>query len=40
MVWTVNAAADMKHFSDWGVDGIVSDNPKRLALALGRRIKG
>ena len=39
LVWTVNAAADMKHFSDWGVDGIVSDNPKRLALALGRRIK-
>jgi glycerophosphoryl diester phosphodiesterase len=36
LVWTVNAAADMKRFSSWGVDGIVSDNPKRLALTLGR----
>jgi len=38
LVWTVNVAVDMRRFSDWGVDGIVSDNPKRLALALGRRI--
>jgi glycerophosphoryl diester phosphodiesterase len=33
-VWTVNAPADMKRFSQWGVDGIISDNPKRLALTL------
>jgi glycerophosphoryl diester phosphodiesterase len=28
-VWTVNDRADMQRFSDWGVDGIISDNPKR-----------
>jgi glycerophosphoryl diester phosphodiesterase len=39
LVWTVNAAADMKRFSDWGVAGIISDDPKRLALTLGRRNK-
>jgi glycerophosphoryl diester phosphodiesterase len=36
-VWTVNLAADMKLFSEWGVDGIISDNPKRLALTLRRQ---
>jgi glycerophosphoryl diester phosphodiesterase len=35
-VWTVNAAADMKSFSDWGVDGIISDNAERLAITLRR----
>jgi glycerophosphoryl diester phosphodiesterase len=29
-VWTVNAAGDMKRFSAWGVDGVISDNPKLL----------
>ncbi len=29
-VWTVNDPADVQRFSDWGVDGIVSDNPKKL----------
>jgi glycerophosphoryl diester phosphodiesterase len=29
-VWTVNTVADMKRFSDWGVDGIISDTPKLL----------
>lgn len=37
LVWTVNAPADMKRFSQWGADGIISDHPKQLALALGRR---
>jgi glycerophosphoryl diester phosphodiesterase len=32
MVWTVNRAEDMCRFSDWGVDGIISDNP---ALLVG-----
>jgi glycerophosphoryl diester phosphodiesterase len=31
LVWTVNIPADMKRFSKWGVDGIIADNPKRLA---------
>jgi glycerophosphoryl diester phosphodiesterase len=36
LVWTVNATADMKRFSKWGADGIISDHPKRLVRALGR----
>jgi glycerophosphoryl diester phosphodiesterase len=32
-VWTVNSTVDMKRFSKWGVDGIISDHPKRLARA-------
>jgi len=39
LVWTVNPTVDMKRFSKWGVDGIISDHPKRLARALGRRIE-
>jgi len=31
LVWTVNASADMKRFGSWGVDGIISDYPKRLS---------
>jgi glycerophosphoryl diester phosphodiesterase len=34
LVWTVNVSADMRRFAKWGVDGIISDHPKRLALAL------
>jgi glycerophosphoryl diester phosphodiesterase len=37
LVWTVNIPADMKRLSKWGVDGIISDHPGRLALTLGRR---
>jgi glycerophosphoryl diester phosphodiesterase len=29
-VWTVNATVDMNRLSKWGVDGIISDHPKRL----------
>jgi glycerophosphoryl diester phosphodiesterase len=35
LVWTVNASVDMKRFSKWGVDGVVSDYPKRLVRSLG-----
>jgi glycerophosphoryl diester phosphodiesterase len=31
LVWTVNSVKDMKRFSKWGVDGIISDHPERLA---------
>jgi glycerophosphoryl diester phosphodiesterase len=34
LVWTVNLPADMKRFSKWGVDGIISDHPKRLVRTL------
>jgi glycerophosphoryl diester phosphodiesterase len=33
-VWTVNLPADIKRFAKWGVDGIISDNPKQLALTV------
>jgi glycerophosphoryl diester phosphodiesterase len=38
-VWTVNATVDVKRFSKWGADGIISDHPKRLARALGRGVQ-
>jgi glycerophosphoryl diester phosphodiesterase len=37
LVWTVNVPADIKRFTKWGVDGIISDRPGRLALTLGRQ---
>ena len=39
LVWTVNVSADMKRFSKWGVDGLISDHPGRLARALGPQEK-
>ncbi len=39
LVWTVNATVDMKRVSKWGVDGIISDHPKRLVRALRRQEK-
>jgi glycerophosphoryl diester phosphodiesterase len=38
-VWTVNAASEMKRCVEWGVDGIVSDDPQRLAALINRRPK-
>ncbi len=37
LVWTVNVPTDIKRFSTWGVDGIISDHPERLVRTLGRR---
>jgi len=37
LVWTVNSTSDVKRFAKWGVNGIVSDDPERLAVAMGRR---
>lgn len=34
LVWTVNAPTDMKRLAQWGVDGIISDSPERLALTF------
>jgi glycerophosphoryl diester phosphodiesterase len=39
LVWTVNLPADMERFSQWGVDGIISDNPKLLADTFRSRKK-
>jgi glycerophosphoryl diester phosphodiesterase len=37
MVWTVNSTQDMKRFSEWEVDGIISDDSKELVLSFGGR---
>jgi glycerophosphoryl diester phosphodiesterase len=34
LVWTVNVPEDMKRFARWGVDGMISDSPRRLAQTL------
>jgi glycerophosphoryl diester phosphodiesterase len=36
-IWTVNEVADMERLLDWGVDGIVTDRPDRLADILTAR---
>ncbi len=36
-VWTVNEIGDMDRLLDWGVDGLVTDRPDRLADVLHRR---
>jgi glycerophosphoryl diester phosphodiesterase len=37
-VWTVNEIADMHRLLDWGVDGLLSDYPDRLARVLHERV--
>jgi glycerophosphoryl diester phosphodiesterase len=39
LVWTVNVSTDMKRFAKWGVDGIISDRPRRLVETLGEQEK-
>ena len=34
LVWTVNSAPAVRRFAELGADGIISDNPQRLAQAL------
>jgi glycerophosphoryl diester phosphodiesterase len=34
LVWTVNVPADIQRFAKWGVDGIISDHPKRFARTM------
>jgi glycerophosphoryl diester phosphodiesterase len=38
-VWTVNEIADMERLLDWGVDGLLTDRPDRLAEVLHRRVQ-
>ncbi len=35
-VWTVNTPEEVTRLKDWGVDGIITDDPQMVALALGR----
>jgi glycerophosphoryl diester phosphodiesterase len=37
-IWTVNDIADMHRLLDWGVDGLISDFPDRLARVLHERV--
>lgn len=37
-IWTVNEIADMHRMLDWGVDGLISDYPDRLARVLHERV--
>jgi glycerophosphoryl diester phosphodiesterase len=37
-VWTVDDEADMRRLLEWGVDGIISDRPDRLARILHERV--
>jgi glycerophosphoryl diester phosphodiesterase len=45
-VWTANLPAQMKRFAEWGVEGIISDQPGRLVhaftqlLAARKKVKG
>jgi len=36
-VWTVNRAADMRRFADWGVDGIITNRPDVAKSCLAPR---
>lgn len=36
-VWTIDEESDMERLLDWGVDGIQTDRPDRLARVLHRR---
>ncbi|MEJ2678139.1 MAG: glycerophosphodiester phosphodiesterase [Gemmatimonadota bacterium] len=36
-VWTVDDVEDMHRLLDWGVDGIITDRPDRLAAVLAER---
>jgi len=35
IVWTINDVAAMQQFAEWGVDGIISDDPKLLVQTVG-----
>lgn len=34
LVWTVNGEADARRATEWGVDGIITDDPERMARAV------
>jgi glycerophosphoryl diester phosphodiesterase len=38
LVWTVNGRDPMLRFADWGVDGIISDDPELMAQTFGRHV--
>lgn len=40
LVWTVNSTQEMKRFAKWEVDGIISDDPRKLVRTLRRKPEG
>src|SRR5262249_28740370 len=39
-VWTVNAEADAERLLEWGVDGLITDQPDLIVPLVGRRDRG
>ncbi len=37
LAWTVNRPAEMKRLAEWGVDGLISDDPVLLGQTMGGR---
>jgi len=37
LTWTVNRPSDMRRLAEWGVDGLISDNPVLLSETMSRR---
>ena len=39
MTWTVNSESQMRRLAEWGVDGLISDDPRLLFRTLGASFK-
>ena len=39
MAWTVNSETQMLRLAEWGVDGLISDDPELLFRTLGAGLK-
>jgi glycerophosphoryl diester phosphodiesterase len=38
MTWTVNSRRDIQRLAEWGVDGLISDDPQLLVRTFGNRV--
>ena len=39
MTWTVNSARHMRELAEWGVDGLISDDPELLSQTFGASVE-